>query len=151
MYILLSTTEEEAAVDETKLQKQAQRAKMFNIIVFSLFAAVMATALIAFGIFRYQHTFTLEKWHKAPNNRTNIVADMLEKYTLIGMTEEEITSLLGEEESFANTKTSFKISKTYFEPENTIVYYLGVDFIDDRWLIVSLENGIVSSYCIDIT
>lgn len=38
------------------------------------------------------------------------------------MAEEEVISLLGEEETYANTKTSFKISRTYFEPENTLVY-----------------------------
>jgi len=138
-------------VDETKIKKQAQSAKLYNMIIFSLFAAIAITALSAFIVFKYQHTFTLEKWYKAPNDRTNIVADMLEKHKLIGMTEHEIISLLGHEENFANTKTSFKISKTYFDPENTIVYYLGVDFMDDRWLIISLENNIVSSYCIDVT
>ncbi len=76
---------------------------------------------------------------------------MLEKYELIGMTEKEVYSLLGEEENYANAKTSFKISKTYFDPGNTIVYYLGVDYMDDRWLIISLEKGIVSGCCIDVT
>lgn len=138
-------------MDETKMEKQAQHAKMFNIIIFSIFAAITVTVLVGFGVYRYQHTFTVEKWLEAPNDRTNIVADMLEKHKLVGMTEEEIVFLLGEEENNANTKTSFKISKTYFDPENTLVYYLGVDYMDDRWLIISLENGIVSSYCIDVT
>ena len=133
------------------MQKQAQRAKMFNIMIFSLFAAIVLTALVGFGVFRYQHTFTIEKWHNAPNGRTKIVADFLEKHKITGMTKEEIISLLGEEETYANTKTSFKISKSYFDPENTIVYYLGVDFMDDRWLIISLENDIINSFCIDVT
>ncbi len=138
-------------MDEIKAQKQVQRAKMWNTIIFSIFAAIMIAALVGFSIFKYKHTFTVERWFKEPNNRTNIVGDLLKKHRLIGMTEEEIISLLGEEENYANTKTSFKISRTYFDPENTIVYYLGVDYIDDKWLIISLTDGIVSSYCIDVT
>ena len=59
--------------------------------------------------------------------------------------------VISEEESYANTKTSFKMSEAYFEPENTIVYYLGVDYMDDKWLIISLDKGIANSYCIDVT
>lgn len=139
------------AVDEVEVQKQVQRAKMWNTIIFSLIAVIVIAVLIGFGIYRYQHTFTAKKWLDAPNARTKIVADLFKKHELIGMTEEEIISLLGEEEHYANTKTSFKISNTYFDPENTIVYHLGVDYMDDVWLIISLTNGIVSSYCIDVT
>ncbi len=140
-------------MDENKIRKQVQQAKMWNrnTIIFSIISAIIIASIIGFGIFRYKHTFSVEKWFKAPNVRTNIVNDLLEKHKLIGMTEEEIISLLGKEEYYANTKTSFKISKDYFEPENTIVYYLGVDYMDDKWLIISLDNGIVSSYCIDVT
>jgi hypothetical protein len=140
-------------VDENKIRKQVQQAKMWNrnTIIFSIISAIVIASIIGFGIFRYKHTFNVEKWLKAPNDRTNIVNDLLEKHKLIGMTEEEIISLLGKEENYANTKTSFKISKDYFEPENTIVYYLGVDYMDDMWLIISIDNGIVSNYCIDVT
>jgi hypothetical protein len=139
------------AVDEVKVQKQVHRAKIWNTIIFFLIVVIVIAALIGFSIYKYQHTFTAKKWFDAPNDRTKIVADFLKKHKLIGMTEEEIISLLGEEEHYANTRTSFKISNTYFDPENTIVYYLGVDYMDDMWLIISLTNGIVSSYCIDVT
>jgi hypothetical protein len=140
-------------VDEIKIQKQVQQSKMWNrnAIIFSIIATIVITSLIGFGIYRYKYTFTVEKWLKTPNDRTNIVNDLLEKHKLIGMTEEEIIYLLGEEENYANTKTSFKISNDYYEPENTIVYYLGVDYMDDRWLIISIDKGIVSNYCIDVT
>jgi hypothetical protein len=140
-----------SAVDEIKLQKQVRRANMWSTVILFLFIAIAGAIQVGFGIFKYQHTFTEKKWLNAPNDRTKIVADLLEKHKLIGMTEEEIISLLGEEEHYANTKTSFKISKTYFDPENSIVYYLGVDYMDVRWLIISLSNGIVSSYCLDVT
>ncbi|NLG85666.1 MAG: hypothetical protein GX489_00345 [Firmicutes bacterium] len=138
-------------MDENRMQEQAKRAKIWNITIISFFVTIVIVFLAYCGIYKYQHTFTVEKWAKEPDDRRKIVADLLERHKLVGMTEEEVVSLLGEEESYANTKASFKISKTYFEPENTIVYYLGVDYMDDMWLIISLDNGIVSSYCIDIT
>lgn len=138
-------------MDENRVQKQVRQAKMWNTITLYFWAMIIIISLVCFGIFRYKSTFTMEKWIKAPNDRSKIVDDLLEKHKLVGMTEEEIISLLGEEESYASTKTSFKISRAYFDPENTIVYYLGVDYMDDMWLIISLENGIVSSYLIDVT
>lgn len=138
-------------MDETQIQKQLRHAKMWNMIIFSFFASIAVAVLIGIAIFKYKHTFTVEKWLKSPDDRTNMVDDLLEKHKLIGMTEEEIISLLGEEESYANTKTSFKISNAYFDPENTVVYYIGIDYMDDMWLIISLENNIAASYCIDVT
>ncbi|MFU0801377.1 MAG: hypothetical protein ACFWUE_12105 [Xylanivirga thermophila] len=62
----------------------------------------------------------------SPSQRYPVSPDfcrnLLKKHKLVGMAEEEVISLLGEEETYANTKTSFKISRTYFEPENTLVY-----------------------------
>jgi hypothetical protein len=138
-------------VDETELKKHVHRAKMWNSIIFSILVVIVIAALVSLGTYKYQHNFTAEKWLKAPNDRTKIVDDLIIKHKLIGMTEEEIISLLGEEDHYANTKTSFKISDKYFDPENTIVYYLGVKYMDDMWLIISLTNGIVSSYCIDVS
>jgi len=31
------------------------------------------------------------------------------------------------------------------------VYYLGVDYMDDMWLIISISDGIVTEYLIDVT
>ena len=138
-------------MNETKMQKQVQQAMLWNTIVFCLLSMVVIAALVGFVVYRYQHTFTEEKWLDSPNERTKIVADLLEKHSLVGMTKNELVSLLGNEENNANAHTSFKISTIYFEPENTIAYYLGVDFMDDSWLIVSLENDIVIGYCIDVT
>lgn len=136
---------------EIEEKKQVHRAKMRNSIILSILIVIAIAALVGLGIYKYQHNFTAEKWLEAPNDRTKIVDDLIIKHKLIGMTEEEIISLLGEEDHYANTKTSFKISDKYFEPGNTIVYYLGVEYMDDMWLIISLNNGIVSSYCIDVT
>ena len=73
---------------------------------------------------------------------------MLGKYQLIGMSESDVIQLLGEEDS---DQTSFKISRKYFPPDSTLVYYLGVDFMDNNWLILSINDGIVTEYCLDVT
>lgn len=138
-------------MDEKEMHKDVYKAKKWNFIIIGFFAAIFLFALVGLGIYTYQHTFTVEKWFEAPNDRIKIVDDLIKRYKLIGKTEQEIISLLGEEEEYANTKTSFKMSQEYFEPESTIIYYLGVRYVDDMWLILILENGIVVDYRIDVT
>ena len=65
------------------------------------------------------------------------------------MTEAEVISLLGNEDN--NEQTSFKISRDTYPPEQTLVYYLGVTSMDNNWLVISLENGVVTDYCMDVT
>lgn len=138
-------------MDEKEMKKDVRKAKKWNIIIIGFFVAIFLTALVGFEIYTYRHTFTVEKWLKAPNDRIKIVDDLIKRYKLIGKTEQEIISLLGEEEEYANTITSFKMSQEYFEPESTIVYYLGIKYVDDIWLVLILENGIVIDYRIDVT
>lgn len=134
-----------------RMENQLKGAKMWNRIILSIFIMMIIASLSFVGIYKYQHTFTVRKWGDKPEDRRKIVNDLSEKHEIIGITEKEITSLLGQEKAYANTKTSFKMSRIYFKPENTLVYYLGIDYMDDMWLIISLDNGIVSSYCIDVT
>lgn len=134
-----------------KMENHLKWAKMWNRIILSVFLIMIIVSLSSCGIYKYRHTFTIEKWNRESENRRKIVNDLLKKHDIFGMTEKEIICLLGEEEAYANTKTSFKMSRIYFEPENTLVYYLGVDYMDDMWLVISLDDGVVSSYCIDIT
>lgn len=136
-------------VDENMMRKSTLRAKRWNIIIFSIFAVMFTVLLIAVCVFIYQHTYSKIKWDADKESRHKIVNDMLRKNPLIGMTEREVIALLGEEDS--NGQTSFKISKEYFPPESTLVYYLGVDIMDNNWLIISLQNDVVTDYCIDVT
>lgn len=136
---------------KNKMENHLKWSKMWNRIILSIFLIMIIVSLSSLGIYKYRHTFTVEKWNEDPENRRKIVANLLKKHDIVGMTEKEIIFLLGEEDAYANTKTSFKMSRIYFEPENTLVYYLGVGYMDDMWLVISLDDGIVSSYCIDIT
>lgn len=135
-------------LDAKEEQEQIRRVKLFNIVIISVFAIIVFAALICFGIYKYSHTFTTDKWNSNTENRKKIVSDMLNKHKLVGMSEPDIIELLGDEDS---EQSSFKISKEYFPPETTIVYFLGVDYMDFCWLIISLEDGVVRSYCIDVT
>lgn len=136
-------------MDESAMRKQALRAKRWNIFLFCVFAALLAALLAAALVYRYQHTYSRFKWDTDKEHRYQIVNDLLGQTQLAGMAEEDVLQLLGSEDS--NTQTSFKISREDFPPESTLVYYLGVDFMDNSWLVISLDNGIVAGYCIDFT
>lgn len=134
---------------EEEFRKLALRAKRSNEIIIAVFTCLFLSAIIAFCVFEYQHTFSKSKWDTNVENRYKIVNDMLGKYELIGMSEWDVVQMLGEEDS--NEQTSFKISKKYFPPDSTLVYYLGVDFMDNNWLILSIDDGTVAEYCLDVS
>ena len=87
----------------------------------------------------YIHTFTAEKWADNPMGRVNIVDDMLDRYSLVGMSEDEIHVLLGNETENA-----------YFKEDDNIVYWLGPErgliSIDSEWLVITFKDGTVSEY-----
>ncbi len=134
---------------EEEFRKVALRAKRSNEIIFAVFTCLFLSAVTAFCVFKYQHTFSKLKWDTNVENRYKIVNDMLDKYQLIGMSKWDVIQILGEEDSCE--QTSFKISRKYFPPDSTLVYYLGVDFMDNNWLILSLDDGTVVEYCLDVS
>ena len=67
----------------------------------------------------------------------------------VGMEERQVIEILGEEDS--NELSWLKRNGKNFPPETTLVYYLGVDLMDDSWLILSMEEGIVTEIFIDVT
>ena len=134
---------------ESEYQKTILRAKRGIIITFLVFACILLMIAVSFCVLKYQHTFSEKKWNENSENRYKIVDDMLDKYQLMGMSESDVIQLLGEEDS--NDKTSFKISREYFPAESILVYWLGTEYMDDEWLIITISDGIVTEYCIDVT
>lgn len=132
---------------EDALRKEAERARKINIILFCIFLFIAVGVVAGVCIFKAQHTFSQEKWLHNVEHRYQMVDSLLHEYQLIGMTEAEVLRLLGSEEG--TEQTSFKSSKEYYPPEDTLVYYLGVDYMDAVWLVISLEHGVVIDYCID--
>ena len=131
------------------MENEAKRAKRRIIIAFSVLIAVLLIISAAFCVYRYQHTFSQEKWLSNADGRYMIVADMLEKHPLTGMSEADVVALLGAEDG--GGQTSFKLSDKNYPPETTLVYHLGVEYIDNMWLIISISDGIVTEYLIDVT
>lgn len=129
-------------------RKAVQRAKRSNGILLAIFACLLLTAVIAACAWKYQHTFSKSKWDADKETRYQIVHDLLSRYPLIGMREGDVVQLLGSEDS---SQASFKISRRYFPPDSTLVYYLGVDYMDTQWLILSMDDGIVTESCLDVT
>ena len=131
------------------MENEAKRAKKGIIIAFSILVCILLVIAVIFCVHRYRHTFSQEKWLADSSERHMIVDSMLEKHPLIGMSEADVIALLGTEDG--DGQSSFKLSREYFPPESTLVYYLGVDYMDDMWLIISTDGGIVTEYCIDVT
>ena len=131
------------------MENEAKRAKRGIIIAFSVLVCILLVIAVIFFMYRSQHTFSQEKWLSNASERYMIVGDMLEKHPLIGISEDNVIALLGAEDG--DGQSSFKLSRDYFPPETTLVYYLGVDYMDDMWLIISTDNGTVTEYCIDVT
>lgn len=131
------------------MENEAKRAKVRIIIAFSVLIAVLLIIAAAFCVYRYQHTFSQEKWLSNADGRYMIVADMLEKHPLTGMSEADVIALLGSEDG--GGPASFKLSREHFPPESTLVYHLGVEYMDNMWLIISISDGIVTEYLIDVT
>ena len=80
------------------------------------------------------------KWREAPGERVNIVDSLLSKHDLIGMTEKEVTALLGENDNDSG----------YFSKDGRYVYYLGPErglfSIDSEWLLIDFSDGKVSDF-----
>ena len=131
------------------MDKEIKRAKIFNYTVAMIFLLIFITVIVFLGMWKWSRTFTVSKWMNNPEDRYKIVSNMLSKHKIVGMTEYEIIELLGEEHEKA--PESFKYPHGEYLDENTLTYYLGVDFMDNNWLIIPLENGIAVEHRIGVT
>lgn len=118
------------------------------LIIAAIFVLVV---LSMFCVNRYQHTFSTTKWAAPPVERKKIVGDLLRNYELVGMSEDEIIDLLGKDDYEDAAPATFKIDRREFNPDDTLIYFIGSDIIDLMWLILPTEAGIVTEYLIDIT
>ena len=95
------------------------------------------------------HRFTPEKWRDHPEKRVRIVSDLMKKYELVGMSEDEVLKLLGPETY--SRQTSFKGDRTYYPPDETLVYYIGDDWLERVYMILSLQDNKVAKISFGVT
>lgn len=119
-------------------EKVIRKAKCINYAAFGISVAFVLAIIIASVAYHDKHTFSTSKWLGNPEERTAIVDDLLEKYELVGMSEENVLSLLGEPDN----------DYGYFNADNRYVYYMGAERglfgIDSEWLILDFMDGVVS-------
>jgi len=104
--------------------------------------AHIALCLIIIGIiylgikFKYDHTFSTNRWIEYPRERVNMVDNMLEKHNLVGQSNEQVIELLGNE-----------TENPYFKEVDNYVYYMGDErgliSIDSEWLVITFDNNVV--------
>lgn len=128
------------------MDKEIKRAKIFNYTVAIIFLVIFISIVALLGAWKWSRTFTISKWMDNPNDRYKIVSDMLTKNEIVGMTENEIVNLLGNETEPA--PESFKNHRGEFPNESNLTYGLGVDFMDYEWLVITMENGVAVDYII---
>lgn len=102
--------------------------------------AVAVIICVFVGIYLYTNSlgYLLSKWHANENDRIRTGYKLVEKAELIGKTEDEIVSLLGE----GSGQRSFKIGNDDYTNKDVLVYYLGVDFMDSLWMIILFDGGV---------
>ena len=111
--------------------------------------AVAIVICVFAGIYLYTNSlgYLLSEWHENESDRIRTGYKLVEKAELIGKTEDEIVSLLGE----GAPQRSFKIGNADYTGQDVLVYYLGVDFMDALWMIILFDGGVAVDIEYDIT
>ena len=115
-----------------------RRIKRISYIILAVVEVCVVLLLAWAGYHVYWSRFTPEKWQTHPDHRASMVEDLLEKHPLEGMTEDEVTALLGENDN----------ERGYFEAPDRSVYWLGIrrTVIDSEWLLIDFKDGVVTEY-----
>jgi outer membrane protein assembly factor BamE (lipoprotein component of BamABCDE complex) len=118
-----------------KRTTQTERATLKNILKWINISCSIPLLLFAaiYAISQYESNFTPERWQASPEERVLIVDDLLVEQQLKGMTQAQVTQLLG-----PPTQTN------YFKEANNVVYYLGAErsfiSIDSEWLVIEFDS-----------
>jgi outer membrane protein assembly factor BamE (lipoprotein component of BamABCDE complex) len=90
--------------------------------------------VVLLGVNESDSRFTTERWLNDDEGRVYLVDDLINEHELIGMTKDEVFTLLG-----SPTETE------YFKEEDNVVYYLGdergIIRIDSEWLVIWFDGS----------
>ena len=123
-------------MDEKKLERQLQRAKRANYIIFAICACLIVAVAAGLLSGHIKHTFTQKRWDNHPGERYKMVDSLLERHDLAYMDREQLFELLGDD-----------CSSDADGSVETLRYFLG----RDTWgigyrLVITLQNGRVTEY-----
>lgn len=120
-------------------EKQIKKMRKTNYVIFGICASLLLSFAAGIWAYRCQHSFSSEKWMREPKNRWKMADDLVTEYELVGMTEFEIRSLLGDPSNDSDR----------FSEDHRFVYNLGEAYfnIDSDWLLIDFSEGIVDEYC----
>ena len=98
-----------------------------SFIVCAILSFVVAL-LMLIGAKEYISEFSVSKWKNNERLRFYMIEELEDEYTIVGRTQKEIVSLLGE--------------PTYvYHNHNTYEYYVGDSLIDPFGYVIEFENG----------
>lgn len=107
---------------------------------FIIYIVISVWAVYTAAKYHYTHTFSQKAWLKT-EERAYMAEDMMKKYSLEGMTKEDVISLLGND-----------TEREYFKEKGNLVYWLGCErgfiSIDSEWLVINFKEEKVSNYYI---
>ena len=121
-------------------EKTIRKLKRINYTIFGVVAALAIAFVVWLCTQLYWSSFSSGKWAAHPDRRAGMVDDLLADYNLIGMSEADISQLLGPNDNDTG----------YFQQTNRYVYCLGNQrtTIDREWLLIDFTNGRVQDYSI---
>lgn len=113
--------------------------KVVMLILLSLGLLIGGVIYMLFLIFSPDN-FHQERWLNEPEERVDMIDNLLSEVKLKGRSKAEIIDLLGKQEK-----------EVYFKEPNNLVYYLGAErgliSMDSEWLVIWFDDrGIVKDY-----
>ncbi|PEC23123.1 hypothetical protein [Bacillus cereus] len=125
-------------ISHVSTSRNKEKKQMLGVLIVALIPLIVCT--IQLGVNEYTSKFNQRRWLNDVDKRVHMVDDLMQKYKLIGKSNEEITQLLG-------TPT-----ETRNEEEGVIIsYYLGAERgfipIDSEQLVLQFDrDGRVLKY-----
>lgn len=120
-------------------------------IAYIFFSVITLTFILFSAYHKHSITFTRDKWFSDPQIRYKIVDNLLESYDIVGMNLDEVIDLLGNSDMGSEGVLSNKINGTTYELRNSLAYFLGVNYVDSLWLVLSYDAGIIYDVNICVT